>query len=70
LRGFKIETIRLYCAQINPIVGDFRGNFKIIAVHIEEAKKSEADIIVFPELCLTGYPPEDLLLKPAFLKKI
>jgi NAD+ synthase (glutamine-hydrolysing) len=69
LKGFKIKTIRLYCAQINPIVGDFEGNYKVIASHIEAAKKSEADVIVFPELCLTGYPPEDLVLKPAFIEE-
>ncbi len=69
MKGFKIETIRLYCAQINPIVGDFEGNYKVIAAHIEAAKKSDADVIAFPELCLTGYPPEDLVLKPAFIEE-
>ncbi|MBN1299183.1 MAG: NAD+ synthase [Actinobacteria bacterium] len=61
--------LRLYCAQINSTVGDFKGNFEKIAYHIEEAKKNSADIIAFPELAITGYPPEDLLLKPAFISQ-
>ncbi|MBC7333949.1 MAG: NAD+ synthase, partial [Actinobacteria bacterium] len=65
----KIGTLRLYLAQINPTVGDLEGNFRIISYHIEEAKKNKADIIVFPELSTTGYPPEDLLLKPDFVDK-
>lgn len=65
----KIGTLRLYLAQINPTVGDLEGNFNIISFHIEEAKKNKVDIIVFPELSITGYPPEDLLLKPGFINK-
>ncbi|MEC4678282.1 MAG: NAD+ synthase [Nitrospirota bacterium] len=54
-------------AQINSTVGDFSGNFKKIAGAIEAAKKAEVDLIAFPEMAITGYPPEDLLLKPAFV---
>ncbi len=56
-------------AQINPTVGDIEGNYNIISSHIKEAKKNNADIVVFPELSITGYPPEDLLLKTAFVDK-
>jgi NAD+ synthase (glutamine-hydrolysing) len=63
------NSLRLYCAQINATVGDFTGNFEKIASHIENAKKNRVDIIAFPELAITGYPPEDLVLKPAFIEK-
>ena len=61
--------LRLYCAQINPTVGDFKGNFEKIAYHIDNAQKNNVKIIAFPELAVTGYPPEDLLLKPAFVEE-
>ncbi len=61
--------IRLYLAQINPTVGDLKGNYRLILSHIEKAKENNADLAVFPELALTGYPPEDLLLKKAFIKE-
>lgn len=60
-------TIRLAMAQINPTVGDIKGNSKLILDAIKQAKKSGADIVVLPELIITGYPPEDLLLKPKFI---
>jgi len=56
-------------AQVNPVVGDFEYNYNKIVEFIEKAKKSEADIVAFPELALTGYPPEDLILKPSFIEK-
>jgi NAD+ synthase (glutamine-hydrolysing) len=61
--------LRLYCSQINPTVGDFKGNFEKIAYHIDNAQKNNVKIIAFPELAVTGYPPEDLLLKPAFVEE-
>lgn len=61
------KTIRVSQAQINTIVGDIKGNFNKIVEYIEEAKKKRVDIISFPELTITGYPPEDLLLKPRFI---
>jgi NAD+ synthase (glutamine-hydrolysing) len=64
-----MKKIRLALAQINPIVGDFEYNYNKILEFIEKAKKLEADIIAFPELALTGYPPEDLILKPSFIEK-
>jgi len=60
--------MRLALAQINPIVGDLDGNRALIVERIEDAKRANADLIVFPELAVTGYPPEDLLLRPGFLR--
>jgi NAD+ synthase (glutamine-hydrolysing) len=54
--------------QMNPTVGDLPGNVRRIAGWVREARKARADLVAFPELALTGYPPEDLLLKPKFLR--
>ena len=54
-------------AQINVIVGDIDGNVKKIAEWMDRAIELQADVVTFPELALTGYPPEDLLLKPQFI---
>jgi len=57
--------------QINPLVGDVAGNVNKIIAAAEQAKDEfEADLIVFPELTLTGYPPEDLLLRPGLNKRV
>ncbi|PIU28982.1 MAG: NAD+ synthase [Candidatus Hydromicrobium americanum] len=64
-----MSILRLYLAQINPTVGDLKGNYNIIASHIEEAKKNDVDVVIFPELSITGYPPEDLLLKTDFVNE-
>jgi len=64
----KKNLIRVACAQINCTVGDLEGNARKIIQYAGEAKKNGADIVLFPELALTGYPPEDLLLKPAFIE--
>ncbi|MFA5275824.1 MAG: NAD+ synthase [Candidatus Omnitrophota bacterium] len=64
-----MKILRVCLAQINPTVGDIAGNSKKIIAFIEEAKAQQADIVVFPELSLSGYPPEDLLLKPHFIKE-
>ena len=63
-----MRTIRISMAQINPIVGDLKGNRDKIIDYIGRAKKLGADIVAFPELAVTGYPPEDLVLKPQFVK--
>ena len=55
-------------AQINPVVGDLSGNAKLIQEAAEVAHRSGAKLLVTPELALTGYPPEDLLLRPAFIE--
>jgi NAD+ synthase (glutamine-hydrolysing) len=60
--------MRLALAQINPIVGDLDGNRALIVERIEDARRANADLVVFPELAVTGYPPEDLLLRPGFLR--
>jgi NAD+ synthase (glutamine-hydrolysing) len=63
-----MRTLRLALAQINSTVGDLAGNVRKMVEYIGEAKARAADIVVFPELALCGYPPEDLLLKPAFIR--
>lgn len=63
-----MRKIKIALCQINPTVGDIDGNLKQILSYIEKASK-EAQIIVFPELALTGYSPEDLLFYPVFIKK-
>jgi NAD+ synthase (glutamine-hydrolysing) len=60
--------VRLALAQINPIVGDLEGNRELILERLSEAKANSADLVVFPELAVTGYPPEDLLLRPGFIR--
>ena len=62
-----MKKIRVALAQINPVVGDIEGNAEKIISYIEKAHKEEADIVAFPELAITGYPPEDLLLKDSFI---
>jgi NAD+ synthase (glutamine-hydrolysing) len=61
-------SLRVALAQINSTVGDLEGNTSKILHHIDRARDAGADIVAFPELAVTGYPPEDLLLKPSFLK--
>ena len=63
-----MKKIRIALAQINPIVGDLQGNVKKIISYIKNARALKAEIIAFPELAVTGYPPEDLVLKPQFIK--
>src|SRR3990172_2069094 len=62
-----MRSIRIAMAQINPTVGDLSNNAKKILKFVNKAKYADADIVVFPELAVTGYPPEDLLLKPQFV---
>ncbi|MGD0234298.1 MAG: NAD+ synthase [Syntrophorhabdales bacterium] len=61
-------TIRIALAQINCTVGDLNGNCRKILEYAEKAEKYDADLVSFPELAVTGYPPEDLLLKPKFVE--
>jgi predicted amidohydrolase len=60
--------MRIALAQINPVVGDLSGNREVILGRLEEAKAANADLVLFPELAVTGYPPEDLLLRPGFVR--
>jgi len=59
--------LRVALSQINPTVGDFRGNVSTIVRETARARDVDADIVMFPELAVCGYPPEDLLLRPNFL---
>jgi len=59
--------MRIALAQINPTVGDLEGNVSRIIDYLQRAKRVDADLIAFPELAVTGYPPEDLLLKSQFI---
>ena len=59
--------MRIALAQINPTIGDIRGNTDLIIAAIRAARERGASVVVFPELAVTGYPPKDLLLKPALV---
>jgi NAD+ synthase (glutamine-hydrolysing) len=60
--------MRLALAQINSVVGDVDGNAAKVVEWMEEARGANADLVLFPELVVTGYPPEDLLLRPGFIR--
>ncbi|HWH10348.1 MAG TPA: NAD+ synthase [Solirubrobacteraceae bacterium] len=62
------RVLRLALCQMNATVGDIAGNERKIAAGIERARDAGAQLVVFPELAITGYPPEDLLLKDHFLR--
>ena len=62
-----MRTLRIAMAQMNPTVGDLTGTSTVSRPGSENAKKAKADLVVFPELAITGYPPEDLLLKSQFV---
>jgi NAD+ synthetase len=59
--------MRIAIAQLDCVVGDLEGNAERILGAVDEARRADADLLVTPELSLCGYPPEDLLLRPAFL---
>ena len=65
--NFQMKQLRAGLSQINPSVGDVTGNTKKITEAIEAARDLGTDILCFPELAVTGYPPEDLLLKTEFI---
>ncbi len=64
-----MRNIRFGIAQINCTVGDLSGNTRKIVKFIDQAKSLAVDLVTFPELAISGYPPEDLLLKPEFVKQ-
>ena len=68
MHGQNCNNLKITLAQYNPIVGDIDGNSLIIKKAYQEACESDSDLIVFSELFLTGYPPEDLILKPSFIR--
>src|SRR5688572_21812854 len=61
-----MTLLRIALAQINVTIGDIQGNAAKIKENLERAKAAKAQLVLFPELTLAGYPPEDLLLKPGF----
>ena len=63
-----MRPFRLALAQVNPTVGDLEGNVGKVLSNVELARSCDVDLIAFPELILTGYPPEDLLLRPGFVQ--
>ena len=63
-----MRTLRIGLCQINTTVGDIEGNTRKILDYIAKGKKMGADLLAFPEMAVTGYPPEDLLLMPKFIE--
>ena len=61
-----LSSLRIAIAQLNPVMGDVAGNLAKARAARAEAVAGKADLLVFPELFISGYPPEDLVLKPAF----
>jgi NAD+ synthase (glutamine-hydrolysing) len=64
-----MNTLRVALAQINTTVGAFDSNTTLILDYLERARKAGADLVAFPELAIAGYPPEDLLMKPHFVRE-
>ena len=64
-----MKNLRVGLAQLNTTVGDFDSNIRLILDAATKAKESDADVVIFPELAITGYPPEDLLLRRPFIDK-
>src|SRR5437899_9314889 len=62
------RTLRVGLAQIDTTVGDLAGNARRMIEWIERARAEGCDLVAFPELAVPGYPPEDLLLKPSFIR--
>ena len=62
------KIFRIALAQINPIVGDITTNTSMILDYVQRARKLNVDLVAFPELAITGYPPEDLLFKKSFIQ--
>jgi NAD+ synthase (glutamine-hydrolysing) len=63
-----VRRLRIGLAQINTTVGDLQGNTDRIVDGLERAREHQVDLVLFPELAIPGYPPEDLLLKPSFIE--
>ncbi len=62
-----MTVLRVALAQLNPLVGDLDGNLKKLVEAYGQAEAAGCDVVAFPELSITGYPPEDLVLKPGFV---
>jgi NAD+ synthase (glutamine-hydrolysing) len=65
-----MRVLRIGLSQLNPVVGDLDGNFDKVVRAIEAARAQSVDLLAFPEMVITGYPPEDLLLKPSFISAV
>jgi len=63
-----VTLLRVGIAQLNPVVGDLTGNTDRVVSAIADANRQGCALVVFPELVLSGYPPEDLVLRPAFIE--
>jgi NAD+ synthase (glutamine-hydrolysing) len=63
-----VRQLRIGLAQVNVTVGDVEGNARRVLDEIERARRLGVELVAFPELCLTGYPPEDLLFRPTFIE--
>ncbi|MBF8263297.1 MAG: nadE [Parachlamydiales bacterium] len=68
--GYLSRNMRVLAAQLNPTIGDIEGNTRLVLDALERAREIDADIVVFPELTLLGYPPGDLLLDASFIKAL
>ena len=62
-----MTVLRVALAQLNPTVGDLDGNLKKLMEAYDQADEAGCDLVAYPELSITGYPPEDLVLKPGFV---
>src|SRR3954447_19323263 len=66
----KLGNFRIALAQIDTTVGDIEGNVRLISESIERARDGGAQLVLLPELCVSGYPPEDLMLRRDFLDAV
>src|SRR3990172_7448987 len=64
-----MRRLRVGLAQINTTVGDLEGNVQKVLEYVDRARELGVDVVSFPELTVTGYPPEDLLLRPSFVRE-
>ncbi|MCU1376279.1 MAG: nadE, partial [Actinomycetia bacterium] len=62
-----MHVVRVALCQVNTVVGDLEGNLARLVERLDEAEAAGCDLAVFPELAITGYPPEDLLLRRGFI---
>lgn len=66
----KAQSIKIGIVQANPIVGDIEGNVEKLLNNVKKSQDKSCDLLVFSELFVTGYPPEDLILRPSFIKEV
>jgi NAD+ synthase (glutamine-hydrolysing) len=68
VRGERLMKVTI--AQLNPIIGDIKGNIKKITTVLEQCNQKSPDLVIFPELFIVGYPPRDLLERPRFIRNV